>query len=534
MAVGDDINKSGDDVNKSGDGGGSSSKFNLSFSDTLYLHPNDTGGSPIVTIKLTRTENYKMWSIAMTFALRNHNKLGFIDGSCKRDNKNPALTNQWDMCNSVVVTWILNSLSLKLFDGVIYAKTAFETWSDLKETYDTVDGYVVFNLHKSINSLNQNGSSLAEYYKNLNSLWKQFDAMINLHPYESYLAIRINILKREPLPLVKVAFAVVSGEESHRKVTSVGANKPTATAFVAKTFDNKRSQLVHLDVSGAYKFVSRDGFRYFLTIVDDFSRAVWVCMLKGKDDVYDSIVSFVQMLTNQFETNIKVFRSNNGTELVNNRLQNFFNDKGNLHQTSCVYIPQHNGIDERKHRHLLNVARSLMFQGELPLYLWSECNLIAVYIINKIPSSVLSAKSPFYFVYGHDPSLSHFRLSSDYQNDDNSEATSIDKNTHPEGNVSDETYLAALIRPTPLPEYPTRDFTMSTSSLQAEKTVYKSLTLFFDTKLNAEITQDNQNRVLNLRRREEKSLVYNTSFLGEYECSSLALDRRRKKIEDEI
>ncbi|GJS19873.1 hypothetical protein Tco_0448505 [Tanacetum coccineum] len=48
------------------------------------------------------------------------------------------------------------------------------------------------------------------------------------------------------------------------------------------------------------------------------------------------------------------------------------------------------------------------------------------------------------------------------------------------------------------------------------------------------ITQDNQNRVLNLRRREEKSLVYNPLFLDEYECSSLALDRRRNKIEDEI
>ncbi|GJY63733.1 ribonuclease H-like domain-containing protein [Tanacetum coccineum] len=51
----------------------------------------------------------------------------------------------------------------------------------------------------------------------------------------------------------------------------------------------KISQLVHLDVCGPYKVVSRDGFRYFLTIVDDFSRVVWVYMLKGKDDVYDSI-----------------------------------------------------------------------------------------------------------------------------------------------------------------------------------------------------------------------------------------------------
>ncbi|GJS78106.1 NB-ARC domains-containing protein [Tanacetum coccineum] len=69
-----------------------------------------------------------------------------------------------------------------------------------------------------------------------------------------------------------------------------------------------------------------------------------------------------------------------------------------------------NGIAERKHRHLLNVARYLMFHEGLPLYLWSECVLTAVYIINKIPSSVLSGKSPYYFVYGHDPSLSHFRV----------------------------------------------------------------------------------------------------------------------------
>ncbi|GJZ28073.1 hypothetical protein Tco_0572720 [Tanacetum coccineum] len=65
----------------------------------------------------------------------------------------------------------------------------------------------------------------------------------------------------------------------------------------------------------------------------------------------------------------------------------------------------------------------------------------------------------------------------------------------------------ALLRPTPLPEYPTRDFTMSTSSLQAEKTIYTSLT-----------------------RREERSLN-NNSFLGEYECSSLALDRDERRDE---
>ncbi|GKC06760.1 ribonuclease H-like domain-containing protein [Tanacetum coccineum] len=214
----------------------SSLDLNLTFGDPLYLHPNDTGGSPIVTIKLTGTDNYKVWSIAMTFALKNHNKIGFIDGACKKDDTNPALANQWDMY-----------------------------------TYDKVDGSAVFNLHKSINSLSQSSASLADYYNNLNSLWKQFDAMISLPACtsnaakhfkkhnqliklmkflmgldENYLAIRNNILTREPLPLVKAAFAIVSdftngsGEESHMNITFTSSTKPTATAFVAKTFDKKR------------------------------------------------------------------------------------------------------------------------------------------------------------------------------------------------------------------------------------------------------------------------------------------------------
>ncbi|GKC75985.1 ribonuclease H-like domain-containing protein [Tanacetum coccineum] len=201
----------------------------------------------------------------MTFALRNHNKIGFIDGTCKKDDSNLSLANQWDMCKSVVFTWILNSLSSDLYAGAIYAKIACELWTELKDTYDKVDGSAVFNLHKSINSLSQSGASLTDYYNNLNSLWKQFDAMIGLPACtcdaakhiekhnqlirlmqffmgldENYLVIKSNILTREPLSLVKAAFAIVSGEESYRNITFTSSTKPTATTFVSKTFDKKR------------------------------------------------------------------------------------------------------------------------------------------------------------------------------------------------------------------------------------------------------------------------------------------------------
>ncbi|GJV90668.1 ribonuclease H-like domain-containing protein [Tanacetum coccineum] len=98
------------------------------------------------------------------------------------------------------------------------------------------------------------------------------------------------------------------------------AKQPREPFSLSDHKSSKISELIHLDVWAPYKITSRDGFRYFLTIMDDFSRAVWVYMLKGKDDVYDSIVSFVQMISNQFESNIKTFRSDNQTVFVNNRL----------------------------------------------------------------------------------------------------------------------------------------------------------------------------------------------------------------------
>ena len=55
-------------------------------------------------------------------------------------------------------------------------------------------------------------------------------------------------------------------------------------------------QLIHLNVWGPYKVISREGFKYFLTIVDDYSRSVWVYMLKTKDEVFGMFVNFYNLV----------------------------------------------------------------------------------------------------------------------------------------------------------------------------------------------------------------------------------------------
>lgn len=161
--------------------------------------------------------------------------------------------------------------------------------------------------------------------------------------------------------------------------------------------------LIHVDLWGPYAHETSTGCRYFLTIVDNHSRAIWTFLLPTKQHVGNQINCFLAYVQTHFKTSVKTFRCDHGIEFFNNHVVSLLQSKGISQQSSCVATPAQNGRVERKHRQLLSIARALRFQSGLPIKFWGECILVATHLINRIPTHVLHNKTPYECLYNKPP-----------------------------------------------------------------------------------------------------------------------------------
>uniref|UniRef100_A0A2N9HLD4 Integrase catalytic domain-containing protein n=1 Tax=Fagus sylvatica TaxID=28930 RepID=A0A2N9HLD4_FAGSY len=98
-----------------------------------------------------------------------------------------------------------------------------------------------------------------------------------------------------------------------------------------------------------------------------------------------------------------------GGEFTSTEFNTFCANHGIIHQLSCPHTPQQNGVAERKHRHLIQCALALLSQSNLPISYWSYAVSTAAHLINKLPTPLLSNKSPWESLFHTKPTLSHLR-----------------------------------------------------------------------------------------------------------------------------
>jgi histone deacetylase 1/2 len=165
-------------------------------------------------------------------------------------------------------------------------------------------------------------------------------------------------------------------------------------------------ELIHSDVWGP-AVTSSGGFKYYVSFVDDFSRFTWIYFLKHKSDVERSFYSFQKHVEHLFNSKILAVQSDWGGEY--HRLNRYFRDEGIVHRVTCPHTSQQNGIAERKHRHIVETGIALLAHSSLPIRLWDEAFLTAVYLINRMPTRTLNNASPIFRLFGEKPDYTFLR-----------------------------------------------------------------------------------------------------------------------------
>ncbi|CAL1413574.1 unnamed protein product [Linum trigynum] len=145
----------------------------IMFGNPLYLNPNENLSLPIVS-KLMDGNNYSMWSRSVLNVLKTKHKMGFVDGSLPRPAIHDPQFHLWDGCNTVVLTWILNSLNKDIRRSVMRHDNAKVLWDELRRRFGQLNANRLINLEDEIHKCKQGTQSITQYYTQIKSLWDEY------------------------------------------------------------------------------------------------------------------------------------------------------------------------------------------------------------------------------------------------------------------------------------------------------------------------------------------------------------------------
>nr|GFB58293.1 putative ribonuclease H-like domain-containing protein [Tanacetum cinerariifolium]GFB58300.1 putative ribonuclease H-like domain-containing protein [Tanacetum cinerariifolium] len=158
-------------------------------------------------------------------------------------------------------------------------------------------------------------------------------------------------------------------------LTACAMGKSTKKTHKPKSEDTNQEKLylLHMDLCGPMCVESINGKKYILVIVDDYSRFTWV----------------------RLNVPVRRIRTDNGTEFVNQTLQDYYEEVGISHETSVARSPQQNGVIERRNHTLIEAARTMLIYAQAPLFLWAEAVATVCFTQNRSIIRLRHGKTPY-------------------------------------------------------------------------------------------------------------------------------------------
>lgn len=189
------------------------------------------------------------------------------------------------------------------------------------------------------------------------------------------------------------------GKQIRAKISKINS-PPTAEKF---------GDVIYSDVCGPITPLSLGGNSYFVSFVDDSTRASWVYLMKSKDETLDKFKEFRKEVKTQFKVNIMRLHSDRGGEYISTLMDGYCKSKGIIHSFTPPDTPQLNGVAERYNRFIVEMVRCMLFSKKLDKSFWGEAIFCANFIRNRVPNSKIGT-TPYEKLNGKKPNLKNIKV----------------------------------------------------------------------------------------------------------------------------
>ncbi|WAQ84758.1 hypothetical protein PtA15_5A331 [Puccinia triticina] len=283
-----------------------------------------------------------------------------------------------------------DSTSIRLADNST-VKASHRGTTDLPlDTSVSVPTLVVPNLHKPLLSIAAIKGSL--YYLPSNEVKSLSTSSHKLSSIDSSLLgfhhcllhIGLKPLKRL-LKLLGIKPSIMNEVDVQRCTVCV-QSKMHQKPFKSRSpyCSDKPGKLIHLDV-GSFEVQSREGYKYFVTFIDDFSKCVSFFPMKSKSNVFSCFKLFRAHFERENSIKILALRSDNSGEYMSTEFSSYLAHSGITHEPGPPHSPELNGVAERTNRTLGNLIRCSLASSGLPKSFWADALRHISFTINSVP-----------------------------------------------------------------------------------------------------------------------------------------------------
>ncbi|KAL7616955.1 hypothetical protein Lser_V15G01010 [Lactuca serriola] len=248
-------------------------------SSPFFIASSDTPNSILVSTVFNGV-GFNSWKRSMILSLSAKNKLGFVDGSIAKPDFNSSSFSLWFRANSMVISWILNSLSKTITDSVLFFESTSEIWNELIQRYEQSSGAQLYQIQQQLYSLSQGSDDFSTYFTKITKIWDELRILQDLPSCscgtaariqkflddqrliqllmdlnDTYKVVRGQLLMMKPLPSVSTAYSILLQEEQQRGITNSPSIHSDAIAMQA-SYDNSSKKTLtcnHCKKSGHTK-----------------------------------------------------------------------------------------------------------------------------------------------------------------------------------------------------------------------------------------------------------------------------------------